>query len=300
MLCFRRFASCDELFTELRLIFNKEADETAQLHVIRAVEAWISIHCFSLTFTEDAERLVEVFANFVPEHFHTFLLNAIAAARQRKVCLCETNIVRNANLEQIAIDRVYAFQGQAGAVPVSPAWSNDDVRRVARAFTAITWPLCHQFVFSGEIANNARAAALPVVERFNQVSKSCTRCTFANDQVSNWIKTRVVFMHGAANRIRLLASFIELMHELIELGNLQDAIAIIAGLNSASIFRLKVLNSSLKKKVQAKRQRGIDLFSADRGYHALREHLNAKSAPLIPYLGDELILARSLSALKVF
>ncbi len=88
MLCYRRFTNCTELFGEFRFLFNKEADEAAQLRIIRTIGIWINLHCFGDSFPEDAQQLIEIFANFAGEQFRTFLQNAVASAMQQKVSRC--------------------------------------------------------------------------------------------------------------------------------------------------------------------------------------------------------------------
>ncbi|KAJ5074401.1 guanine nucleotide exchange factor [Anaeramoeba ignava] len=110
-----------------------------------------------------------------------------------------------------------------------------------------------------------------LIERFNDLSV--------------WIATSIISQIKLANRVSMIIKFIKIGEYLRTMNNFNTLMAVIAGLNSSAIFRLKSTWSQVPQKIYDIYQSFVDLMDSKSSYKNYRQYLKKIIPPCIPYLG---------------
>ncbi|KAG1466035.1 hypothetical protein G6F55_000744 [Rhizopus delemar] len=116
----------------------------------------------------------------------------------------------------------------------------------------------------------------------NMVSASIAHFNF----ISAWVATLIVSQPRTSKRASLLLKFMSIAIELRNLYNYNSLMAVLAGINSASILRLKQTRQAVIGKKLYKQFQSLErLMSTDKSFSSYRMALKATKGPGIPYLG---------------
>src|SRR3989338_2650769 len=102
--------------------------------------------------------------------------------------------------------------------------------------------------------------------------------------IGNWVASQIVQYQDVQQRVSALTLAIDIAVHCLELRNYNTCFAILAGLNSASISRLKIMWDHLAKKIRAQYRRLLDLFEMSNNFISYRSHYAAAALPKVPYL----------------
>eukprot|EP00049_Salpingoeca_infusionum_P011554 m.201724 g.201724 ORF g.201724 m.201724 type:complete len:795 (-) comp14968_c0_seq1:327-2711(-) len=111
------------------------------------------------------------------------------------------------------------------------------------------------------------------------------RMTKRFNMTSKWVISELLNAHNRSDRVQKLLHFIKIAKKLHEYNNLHGLLAVLSGLQSASIYRLHNTWRNLKEKYADKLDRLEEFVSGDENYKQMREHLTGSKLPCIPYLG---------------
>ncbi|KAI8811841.1 ras guanine nucleotide exchange factor domain-containing protein, partial [Cladochytrium replicatum] len=104
--------------------------------------------------------------------------------------------------------------------------------------------------------------------------------------ISAWVATRVLSQKKLKNRSKMLSKFMKIAQILREANNYNTLMAIIAGINSHPIFRLKQTRRLIENKASFKQYEVLqDLMGMHHGFANYRAALKTSEMPCIPYLG---------------
>lgn len=110
------------------------------------------------------------------------------------------------------------------------------------------------------------------------------------NQVTGWVATEIVTAASSKRQREVAEKFIRIGEKLLKLRNFNSLMAIVYGLNSGSIQRLKTLWDSLSSNSRSSFDKLHKLLSPVKNYKEYRAYLAASSAsssstPLLPYVG---------------
>ncbi|KAI8811379.1 ras guanine nucleotide exchange factor domain-containing protein [Cladochytrium replicatum] len=104
--------------------------------------------------------------------------------------------------------------------------------------------------------------------------------------ISAWVATRVLSQKKLKSRSKMLSKFMKIAQILREANNYNTLMAIIAGINSHPVFRLKQTRRLIENKASFKQYEVLqDLMGMHHGFGNYRAALKASEMPCIPYLG---------------
>ncbi|KAI9273633.1 ras guanine nucleotide exchange factor domain-containing protein [Sporodiniella umbellata] len=116
----------------------------------------------------------------------------------------------------------------------------------------------------------------------NRVSASIAHFNF----ISAWVSTLIVSQSRTNKRASVLLKFMSVAIELRNLYNYNSLMAVLAGINNASVLRLKQTRQAVIGKKLYKQFQSLErLMSSDKSFCSYRMALKATKGPGIPYLG---------------
>ncbi|KAK4521503.1 uncharacterized protein ATC70_012119 [Mucor velutinosus] len=116
----------------------------------------------------------------------------------------------------------------------------------------------------------------------NAVTASIAHFNF----ISAWVVTMIITQTRLNKRVSVLEKFMSIAVALRNHNNYNSLMAILAGINSASVLRLKQTRQAVCTKKVFKQFQSLErLMSTDRSFSSYRMALKATGAPGIPYLG---------------
>lgn len=105
------------------------------------------------------------------------------------------------------------------------------------------------------------------------------------NHVSFWVIREILSANKPKIRAAIMGHFIKIAKRLYELNNLHSLKAVLAGLQSAPVFRLTRTWVLINRKDRSTFDKLGELVSEEENRARLREHLNSTRLPCIPYLG---------------
>lgn len=105
------------------------------------------------------------------------------------------------------------------------------------------------------------------------------------DRISHWVGTSIVSHRLLSERTTVIRFILHLIEELLRLNNYMSASALIVGLNTIPVSRLKHSFGQLKRKDQKMMEQYNQLMDPTHSYRNYRTALRAASPPSIPYIG---------------
>ncbi|XP_032228030.2 ras-specific guanine nucleotide-releasing factor RalGPS2 [Nematostella vectensis] len=105
------------------------------------------------------------------------------------------------------------------------------------------------------------------------------------NHVSFWVVREILNAKKLKTRVAVMSHFIRIAKRLYEMNNLHSLKAVIAGLQSAPVYRLNQTWEQLSRRDHTIFEKLEDLLSEDQNRKKLRDHLNSTRLPCIPHLG---------------
>lgn len=233
-------------------------------------------------------RVGNVLKRWLTEHFHDFSkdpsllerLNANLARIQEKGLVDQIKKTIADEQAQSAKKKEFTFSTPppASLTPKTANFEDFDPIEVARQLCLIEQEI-YTAIHPKEALNqswNKRKEQAPniikMIHFFNVFSK--------------WVSTKLVSEPDLKARSKLLKKFVQILIHLRQYNNFDSMQAILAGLNNASIFRLKLTWAKVEKeKFFALFADARDLMDSSGSFSNYRRNVQAADPPIIPYLG---------------
>eukprot|EP01089_Gocevia_fonbrunei_P011722 TRINITY_DN2562_c0_g1_i1.p1 TRINITY_DN2562_c0_g1~~TRINITY_DN2562_c0_g1_i1.p1 ORF type:complete len:410 (+),score=47.39 TRINITY_DN2562_c0_g1_i1:1-1230(+) len=108
------------------------------------------------------------------------------------------------------------------------------------------------------------------------------------NKVSFWVACMTLWQEKGKDRKKVIEKFIGIADNLKKLKNFHTLMGIIAGLNTASVTRLKEAKASVSSKALQTFNKLEQLMHPKSSFKSYREYLHSQSTPCLPYLGTYL------------
>lgn len=105
------------------------------------------------------------------------------------------------------------------------------------------------------------------------------------NHTSFWVVKVILTEKVVKIRAEILSQFIRVAKKLLELNNIHSLKAVVAGLQSAAVYRLSQTWKLVPKKEKAAFDKFEEFLAETDNRKLLREHMNAAKLPCIPFLG---------------
>ncbi|KAJ3181126.1 hypothetical protein HDU85_003831 [Gaertneriomyces sp. JEL0708] len=104
--------------------------------------------------------------------------------------------------------------------------------------------------------------------------------------ISSWVATRVLSQKKLKARAKVLGKFMKIAQVLRNNNNYNSLMAVLAGINSAAVLRLRQTFKLLRSRQSYRNYLALEkLMSSERSFHYYRQSLKRSELPCIPYLG---------------
>lgn len=133
-------------------------------------------------------------------------------------------------------------------------------------FTILLWGTCTDFS-STSLARNLQR----YIARFNQLGY--------------WVATTICSTPSPSKRVDVLEHFIKIAAKSMEIGNYNTAMAILSGLNTTPVSRMKKTFSGLSSRAQSAYADVEQKLSYRQNYKAYRELEHQTKGPVLPFFG---------------
>jgi len=110
------------------------------------------------------------------------------------------------------------------------------------------------------------------------------------NSMSHWTASTILWQEKLAERVKVLAKFIDIAAELHRLNNFNSLLEILSGINNASVRRLKFTFAELSKKHKETLEKIETAMNPRQNYAQYRKLLPTFCPPVLPYLGSYLTL----------
>lgn len=102
--------------------------------------------------------------------------------------------------------------------------------------------------------------------------------------ITNWVTHAITSHPGVKARKKLMAKFIRVAKELLQLQNFNTFVAVIAGLNNCTVYKLRFTRDDLPRSVREVYERIKPLASNSDNYSSMRRQMENAIGPYLPFL----------------
>jgi hypothetical protein len=233
-------------------------------------------------------RVGNVLKRWVSEHFHDFSkdpsllerLNSNLARIQEKGLVDQLKKQIADSQAQSAKKKEFTFSTPPppSIAPKSPQFEDFDPLEIARQLCLI-----EQEIFA---AIHPKECLNQSWNKRKEQAQNIIKMIHFFNNFSRWVATKLVSEPELKARSKLLKKFVQILVFSRQYNNFDAMQAILAGLNNASIFRLKLTWSKVEKEkffnqfVEAR-----DIMDSTGSFSNYRKAVQAADPPIIPYLG---------------
>eukprot|EP00736_Rhodelphis_marinus_P005824 Rmarinus@m.15765 len=263
-----------------------------QLRVIVFLRQWLEA-CYTKDFLRSGmlRRLLDVFLRRIEEDGHDTRLIAACLKSHRKPTLGgqKHNLLATGTtlfLEKPPEPLVSAAALSAGALDLFTIRSEE----IARQLTIIDFKLystLEPFDFLEQHPGGGKLSAASANKKSSEAYKGESLKQLINhfNKVASAVAVSVVTPVSTADRATAMKKWIKIAHCLLKLNNFNTCMAVIAGLNNSSVFRLKRTRRRLDRLTDSKLRQVMGVLSPGGAYKRYREELRRRPPPSIPYVG---------------
>uniref|UniRef100_A0A7S4JRN7 Ras-GEF domain-containing protein n=1 Tax=Paramoeba aestuarina TaxID=180227 RepID=A0A7S4JRN7_9EUKA len=119
----------------------------------------------------------------------------------------------------------------------------------------------------------------------NEETKNVTAMVAQFNRVSEWVVTEMCSTIKLAERIEKFEKLVSIVSDLFSLQNFNGVMAILSGLNNASVRRMKATRKGASKETMKNLKEIEKVLSHEHSYSKFRQLLSTVELPAIPYLG---------------
>ncbi|KJE93254.1 hypothetical protein, variant 1 [Capsaspora owczarzaki ATCC 30864] len=235
-------------------------------------------------------RLVSVIKKFIDGHWDDFSEMMMQSVSEFSYRLIEEGYLNHAKQIRLVLTR----KKQAARLklnkqrPKPPApqmplnnkpWSLFDVSsdELARQITMMDWQVYELIQVSELLVWTKQQSPVNSPNVFSMIQRF--------NKLAMWACTFVLSFETLADRVKAMMKLLDMGKSLKNLHNCNSLMAILSGLNNASISRLKYTRAELPKHAKDNSQMLNNLMDFSKSYANYRVFLHGVNPPCIPYLG---------------
>lgn len=243
-----------------------------QLRTCNALKQWVetSYLDFSPEFLATLDEFLSELSNHKSYHkYSTQITQQINKVMSQDTEL-ETSDIINLTIES--------------KIPLSPAnllyVFNEE--EIARQLTLVDYRI-YQNIQPVELLNCAWSK-----DKYKYRAKNVLSLVARSTSLTMWVASMVLWQDSLKDRIRALTKLINVAMHLRKLNNFNSVMAVLAGINTSAVYRLKHTKAALSQQSQQIFQELQDLMDPTSAYGTYRQTLRTVNPPLVPFLGTYL------------
>merc|ERR1712137_1127881 len=169
-------------------------------------------------------------------------------------------------------------------IPLSPGnllfiFSEEEI---AKQLTLVDF-FIYQAIQPAELLNCAWSKA-----KYRYRAKNVMNLISRSTLLTRWVSSVIVWQENLKGRIKALTKFINIANHLRKLNNFNSLMAILAGINTSAVYRLKFTREGLNAKAKNTLDELAELMDACGAYATYRAALHDINPPCVPFLGTYL------------
>jgi hypothetical protein len=124
--------------------------------------------------------------------------------------------------------------------------------------------------------------------KYRHRAKNVLQTIARSNAMTLWVSSVILWQSTLKSRVRILIKLITIADHLRKLNNFNSLMAILAGINSAAVYRLKWTISQLPEQSQQILQSLNELMHPSQAYANYRNAIHEANPPCVPFLGTYL------------
>jgi len=279
LMTYKSFTNASTLLEKLIQRFNVPASQDVeegsamviQLSVIDVMTKWMD------KYPDDFDEPLRL----QMKHFIDFVATTSSTSIAKKIQVSFSKLENNTSGSAYK-----PVDPEAPSLPpdfFSREWSLLDMepKEIARQITICDWIIFSK-IRPSELMNQSWSKpklkhrspnVLAMIKRFNVIS--------------NWVTVSILNVPTVRDRARVMAKFIHIADNLLQLNNFNSLMSILGGLNASSVSRLKYTVDEMPNNTQKLKKDLETLMSSDNNFRDYRARITAVplDVPVLPYLG---------------
>ncbi|EGC38002.1 aimless RasGEF [Dictyostelium purpureum] len=282
LMTYQSFCTPEKLMSKLQQRYNvpqgtdEKSARTIQIRVVNVLKTWIDNY-----YSDFDDKLIQQLRTFLDQILIKFpgpgsnLMKSLSKVVEKLSPATESKHIFNEKTPEPIVAFKNIFSNNL-------SFHDIDEEEIARQLTLIEFEI-YRKIKPPELLNQSwnktklksRAPnVLKMIDRFNSVSM--------------WVATMIIQTAKVKARARMMARFIKIAEHLKTLNNYNSLMAIIAGLNFSSVYRLKYTREELSPAILKSYAELEKIMNSEGSFKTYRGRLQNFVPPMLPYLGVHL------------
>lgn len=108
------------------------------------------------------------------------------------------------------------------------------------------------------------------------------------NNIGKWVATEILLVPSLDTRVKTIENFINIAEKLVEIKNYNTMMAILSGLQSSGVYRLRSTWNNVPENVKLKMNKLSTIMTSSENYRCYRMLMETVEPPAVPFLGPYL------------
>lgn len=153
---------------------------------------------------------------------------------------------------------------------------------IARQLTLVDFNI-YKAIQPVELLNQAWSKA-----KYKHRAKNVLSLVARSTALTKWVSSVILWQETLKGRVRAYSKMVNIAELLYKLNNFNSLMAVLAGLNTSAVYRLKFTRDQISDQAKQVLEKLTDLMDPTQSYGNYRQKLHDVDPPCVPFLGTYL------------